>query len=58
MDELYCKICKVRYKVDLYDVLAKNKKRVVCGTCRTVLMNEDELEDFFIYMYGAGWLYD
>lgn len=55
MDELYCKTCNVRHKLDLFDVIAKNKKRVVCGHCKSVLMTEDELEDFFIYISGAGW---
>jgi hypothetical protein len=55
MDELYCKTCNVRHKLDLFDVLAKGKKRVVCGQCMSVLMTEDQLEEFFIYMSDAGW---
>jgi predicted nucleic acid-binding Zn-ribbon protein len=55
MDKIFCKVCKVHLEVDIYDVLMKNKKRVVCGKCRTILLNENELMDYFIYMSGAGW---
>ena len=55
MDEVYCKTCQVRYAIDLFDVLAKGKKRVVCGHCMSVLMTEDQLEEFFIYVSGSGW---
>ena len=55
MDKVHCPVCDEDRAVDIYDVLAKNKKRIVCGHCKTVLMEEEDIVDYFVYLSQAGW---
>ena len=53
--KILCPKCKEHRTVDVYDVLARKKSRVVCGKCRTVLMTEDDIVDYFVGESQAGW---